>query len=64
LLGNIMSTGVVSASGIARELAARGVQGRWRAKAVLATLDRLPELRAIYDQRANERRRPASLTRW
>ena len=61
LLAEIMSVGVVSASGIARELSARGVKGRWRAKAVLAVLDRLPALRAIYDQRARERRQPASL---
>jgi hypothetical protein len=50
-----------NARGIARELSARGVKGRWRAKAVLAMLDRLPELRAIYDQRAGERRQPVSL---
>ena len=37
------------ASGMARELRRRGVPGAWRAKAVLAMLDRLPELRAIYD---------------
>lgn len=61
LIAEIMSKGVVSASGIARELSTRGVKGRWRAKSVLATLDRLPELRMIYDKRANERRRPTSL---
>ena len=37
------------ASGMARELRRRAVPGAWRAKAVLAMLDRLPELRAIYD---------------
>jgi DNA invertase Pin-like site-specific DNA recombinase len=61
LVAEIMSTGVVSACGIARELSARGVKGRWRAKSVLTMLDRLPDLRAIYDQRADERRQPASL---
>jgi hypothetical protein len=49
------------ASGMARELRRRAVPGAWRAKAVLAMLDRLPELRAIYDQRADERRQPTSL---
>ena len=44
-----MQSGIVSASGMARELRRRGVPGAWRAKAVLAMLDRLPELRAIYD---------------
>jgi hypothetical protein len=61
LLAEIMPTGVVSACGIARELSVRGVEGRWRAKSVLAMLDHLPELRAIYDQRAKERRLPVSV---
>lgn len=50
-LAEIMSTGIVSASGIARQLSARGIDGRWRTKSVRAMLDRLPELGAFYDQR-------------
>jgi hypothetical protein len=46
LLADIMSTGIVSACGIASELSVRGVKGRWRANSVSALLDRLPELRA------------------
>jgi DNA invertase Pin-like site-specific DNA recombinase len=61
VLAEIMQSGIVSASGMARELRRLGVPGAWRAKAVLAMLDRLPELRAIYDRRADARRQPTSL---